>query len=470
MRSIRKVLFKTETVSILLIAQALLDGYIIVMIVNALMSLGLIRLANGPDTLSLIKWSFVSSWMLSIFLVSLIFGISVVNRSIFYKQIVVAVLFYGIIQLGLFGTGQIDAVSPGNIFIIFSVTACAILVFRSALFVGYKLLSMLGSQKRVIIIGCNEKAELLARSLRKDVMSGNQLLGFFDNFDPEDDFFKNDFKGYLEDVKSFCVEQNVKEIYYTLPMNKEYVNDLSEFADRHFIFLGIVPDLEMQKRRKIDASYLADVDLPIISYRYSPLQHRVNFYIKRGFDVCFSIVAMILLAPVLLPAIAIAIRLDSPGPIFFVQQRPGRNNKLFDCYKFRSMYIDNDDTERAATRSDRRVTRVGSFLRKTSLDELPQFFNVLKGDMSIVGPRPNLISHLKLYSEEIPEYSLRHIVTPGITGFAQISGYRGEIKEGLMEKRLEYDLSYLQNWSLSMDLKIIAKTMIQVIRGDEKAY
>jgi putative colanic acid biosynthesis UDP-glucose lipid carrier transferase len=173
---------------------------------------------------------------------------------------------------------------------------------------------------------------------------------------------------------------------------------------------------------------------------------------------------------VIFPVIAIAIRLDSVGPVFFKQLRPGKKNKLFDCYKFRTMYV-NNKTEVQATWHDSRITKVGAFLRKTNLDELPQFFNVLLGNMSVVGPRPNLISQLEEYSKTIQQYKIRHFITPGITGYAQVNGYRGETRElELMEKRVYYDVLYIENWSLSLDIKIIFLTIWNMLKGDKNAY
>jgi putative colanic acid biosynthesis UDP-glucose lipid carrier transferase len=150
--------------------------------------------------------------------------------------------------------------------------------------------------------------------------------------------------------------------------------------------------------------------------------------------------------------------------------RPGKQNKLFDCYKFRTMRV-NDNTEHQATKNDARITRVGAFLRKTSLDEIPQFFNVLLGNMSVVGPRPNMISQLQEYSSKIQNYRMRHFITPGITGYAQVHGFRGETKEiELMEKRVQYDVQYMENWSLWLDLKIISLTVWNAVNGEKNAY
>ncbi len=196
----------------------------------------------------------------------------------------------------------------------------------------------------------------------------------------------------------------------------------------------------------------------------------VNAQIKRLFDILFSGLVLLVLSVSLFPVIALLIKIDSSGPILFRQLRPGRNNRLFWCYKFRTMKV-NDQIEVQASKNDTRITRIGAFLRKTSLDELPQFFNVLIGDMSVVGPRPNMQNQLLYYSKHIPEYPIRHTITPGITGYAQVSGFRGETKElYLMKKRVEYDLEYMQNWSLSFDIKIIWLTILNMIKGEENAY
>jgi len=161
---------------------------------------------------------------------------------------------------------------------------------------------------------------------------------------------------------------------------------------------------------------------------------------------------------------------DAAGPVFFVQKRPGKKNRLFGCYKFRSMRV-NGSAEVQATKGDSRITKTGAFLRKTSLDELPQFFNVLLGDMSVVGPRPNMMKQLEEYSKTIDNYQFRHFVTPGITGYAQVSGFRGETREhSMMEKRVKYDVMYMEKWSLFFDIKIIFLTVWNAVRGEENAY
>jgi putative colanic acid biosynthesis UDP-glucose lipid carrier transferase len=210
--------------------------------------------------------------------------------------------------------------------------------------------------------------------------------------------------------------------------------------------------------------------IPVLTTRKEPLGVALNVWLKRAFDIAFSLLVILTLFPIIFPVIALAIKIDSEGPVFFKQPRQGKKNKLFDCFKFRTMYI-HGVSEKQATKDDPRITRVGRFLRKTNLDEFPQFINVLMGNMSVVGPRPHISSQLDQYGAAIKKYKVRHFVTPGITGYAQVNGYRGETKEvSLMEKRVEYDVIYMENWSLSLDIKIIFLTVWNMIKGEKAAY
>jgi putative colanic acid biosynthesis UDP-glucose lipid carrier transferase len=192
---------------------------------------------------------------------------------------------------------------------------------------------------------------------------------------------------------------------------------------------------------------------------------------KRAFDLVFATLVVVLLLSWLVPLIAIIIKVESKGPTFFKQLRTGQHGKAFYCLKFRSMYLNAEAHSRQASRGDSRVTRVGSFLRKTSLDELPQFINVLRGEMSIVGPRPHMIQHTEVYSKAIHNFMDRHLVMPGITGLAQVSGHRGETKEiAAMAKRVDADIHYLLNWSLWLDVKIVLITVGQVFKSNENAF
>jgi len=347
----------------------------------------------------------------------------------------------------------------------------AIAIFRLVLLRLYFLFRPLNlNRKNTIIIGNTTRAKelgnyFLTRNLPQ------RFLGYFDVVPPSGLQSSQYYKGDLNAVKGFCIEQNVHEIYYAIENQKAFYKDLSAFVDEHFIFLGVIPDVEgLDFSHSVDAILYNDSRIPVICARKEPLRLMVNTHIKRVFDIAFSSFALLVLGIMAFPFIALAIRMESKGPVFFRQLRPGKNNKLFWCYKFRTMSV-NSNPNVQATKHDARITRVGAFLRKTSLDELPQFFNAFKGDMSVVGPRPNLVIHLEQYSKEIKEYPLRHRVMPGITGYAQVSGYRGETKETwLMAKRIDHDLEYIENWSLTLDLQIIGRTVLNMVKGEEKAY
>jgi len=194
-------------------------------------------------------------------------------------------------------------------------------------------------------------------------------------------------------------------------------------------------------------------------------------FFKRLFDIIFSLFVIIFVFSWLCPILAILIKLESRGPVFFIQLRTGKNNQHFKCYKFRSMRVNHEADKKQATRDDHRITKIGAVLRKTSLDELPQFFNVLIGNMSIVGPRPHMIQHTEEYSQLTDKFKVRHSLKPGITGWAQISGLRGEVNNTeAMLKRVDADVWYMKNWSFVLDLKIIFLTFWITLKGDKNAY
>ena len=207
-----------------------------------------------------------------------------------------------------------------------------------------------------------------------------------------------------------------------------------------------------------------------IRHRISPLNTEFNMALKRIFDIFFSLTVISVFLSWFVPLLALVICLDSKGPVFFIQQRPGRHGKMFPCIKLRSMAV-NNSTEKVATRNDTRVTRIGKFIRKTSIDELPQFFNVFIGHMSVVGPRPNLTSQNEYYINVFDEYRKRMYLKPGITGLAQVSGARGGIENDIeMKHRIKYDIFYIRHWSFALDFKIIIRTVFNIFRGEDKAY
>ena len=205
--------------------------------------------------------------------------------------------------------------------------------------------------------------------------------------------------------------------------------------------------------------------------RNEPLDRKGNRLLKRGFDIVFSFLVIALIFSWLFPILAILVKLSSKGPVFFKQTRLGERKKKFSCYKFRSMQMNEEADSKQATRNDPRITKVGAFLRKSNLDEMPQFFNVLLGQMSVVGPRPHPLKLNDQFRDIIDKYMVRHFVRPGITGWAQVNGFRGETRTPeLMEKRVDLDVWYLENWSFLMDLKIVVKTVTNMFGKDDMAF
>ncbi len=323
--------------------------------------------------------------------------------------------------------------------------------------------------RKVVIVGTTRSGKALYEFFTTRRPSGYVFRGFFDNYPNPLIVDRRLVKGTIDDLLSYCQQESIDEIYYTLPLtHNDLLDRLSKLADDNCIYFRIASDFSEVVRNSHNV-YLYD-SVAVSTTRKEPLRIWFNAAVKRIFDVVFSSLVIFGFFPFIVPFIALAIKLESPGPIIFKQLRPGKKNKLFECYKFRTMRI-NNNTEKMATKNDARITEVGAFLRKTSLDELPQFVNVLLGSMSVVGPRPNLVSQLEEYSRTIRKYKVRHFVTPGITGYAQVNGCRGELKEkGSMEKRIEYDVAYMENWSLFLDIKIILQTVQKIVQGDKQAY
>lgn len=320
---------------------------------------------------------------------------------------------------------------------------------------------------RVIIIGTNATARRLLEELNSDAGFGYKVLGFFDENRPED--FKGNYIGTLAQVDDFVKKEEVDEIYYTLSgENENAIRTIIKIADDNVAQFYYVPQLSRYINRRFDISTVGAV--PVLTARCNPLKKTVNRIIKRVFDLIFSSIVLIC-SPIIFIPVAIAIKISSPGPVFFKQLRTGYRGRDFYCWKFRTMRVNADSDKKQAQKDDPRKTRIGDLLRKTSIDELPQFINVFLGDMSIVGPRPHMLKHTQDYSRMIDKYMARHVIKPGITGWAQVNGYRGLTEElWQMEKRVEYDIWYIENWSFMLDLKIVVRTVLNAIHGEKNAF
>lgn len=328
-----------------------------------------------------------------------------------------------------------------------------------------------GNSKRVIILGAGSIANQVYNQLISNISYGYKFLGFFDDRAPENyKVAANLVKGKLADVNDFITENDVREVYCALPAGDDRkALGIIRYAEQNFIRCLIVPDFRRFIEKKVELSFLEEI--PVVSLRIEPLHKFGNRLVKRLFDIVFSGLFLITIFPFLYVILGSIIKLTSPGPIFFKQKRTGESGRDFYCYKFRSMHVNKDADTVQATKNDARVSKIGAFMRKTNLDEMPQFINVFIGDMSIVGPRPHMLKHTQMYSELIDKYMLRHWCKPGITGWAQVTGFRGETKTlEEMEGRVKRDVWYIENWSFGLDLHIIFKTVWNMVKGEEKAY
>ena len=323
--------------------------------------------------------------------------------------------------------------------------------------------------KRVVIVGARQTGQMLYKEMQSNAGYGYSFLGFFDSEEPKDEKIKVLYKGDVSEVEEFCIENKVDELYCALPSAEDaHIINMLQISERNTIRFFIVPEVRRFMTRTLSFGNIGAI--PLLSVREEPLQKWLSRFVKRSIDLFVSGM-VILFSPFWFLPIAIAVKKSSPGPILFRQKRTGYMGRDFDCLKFRTMRVNKDSDIKQAERGDARITKVGAFLRKTSLDEFPQFFNVFKGDMSLVGPRPHMLKHTEDYSKLIDKYMVRHFIKPGLTGWAQVNGYRGETKTlQQMEKRVEYDIWYLEHWNVFLDIKIILLTAFGVFKGDENAF
>lgn len=323
--------------------------------------------------------------------------------------------------------------------------------------------------KRIVILGYNDVAVRLAHSFSTQ---GNisTVEGYFEDREMVTELSLLPIIGNINECLAYAIDNNINEIYSTIsPERNAYIYEMAHRAERSLIRFKFVPDFKLYVNRNTHMEYIDH--FPILSLRPEPLEDITNSVKKRLFDIVVSLFVIVFLLSWLVPLLAILIKLNSPGPVFFVQWRSGKGNKKFLCYKFRTLAVNADAHLRQVTKDDSRLTRLGRFLRKTNLDEFPQFLNVLKGDMSVVGPRPHMLLHTETFSKIMEEYMVRHFVKPGVTGWAQVNGFRGEIKEEeQLRKRIEHDIGYMENWSLWLDIKIILLTILKTFKGDSSAY
>jgi undecaprenyl-phosphate galactose phosphotransferase/putative colanic acid biosynthesis UDP-glucose lipid carrier transferase len=330
-----------------------------------------------------------------------------------------------------------------------------------------------GNYRKIIVVGSDKISTTLYNYLEKNIAFGYRVEGYFT---PSVQYFKESLTGNMRNlgnasqVLDYLKANTIDEVFWKVGQEEDpQLKEIIDYCENNLIRFKLIPYFGVPisgRQPNIDLYQ----GIPIVTLRKEPLQRPFNRLMKRLFDFLFSLLVLLIITPLIFPWIAIAIKLNSKGPVFFKQLRSGENNIQFWCYKFRTMSVNILSDELQATKNDLRITSVGRFLRKTNFDELPQFYNVFKGDMTVVGPRPHMLKHTEDYSKLIGNFLVRQFAKPGITGWAQVTGLRGETSEVIeMKKRVDADIWYLENWSFFLDIRIIFMTIQNMIAGDKNA-
>ena len=315
------------------------------------------------------------------------------------------------------------------------------------------------NQKHILLVGYSKAAEQYIDRIKQNPQWGYNIRGILDDNIARGTVYKGvKVIGSIENLTFILPENKLDEIAITLGLEEYYkLEKIVSQCEKSGVHTKFIPDYgNIIPTRPYTEDLLG---LPVINIRYVPLSNTFNAMVKRLMDIVGSIICIVIFSPVMLLS-AILVKITSSGPLIFKQERVGLHNEKFMMYKFRTMYVQTEEEEKKGwtQKNDPRVTKVGGFLRKTSLDEFPQLFNVLKGDMSLVGPRPERPQYVEKFREEIPRYMIKHQVRPGMTGWAQVNGYRGDTS---IRKRIEHDLYYIENWTLGLDIKILFLTVFK---------
>lgn len=386
-----------------------------------------------------------------------------VFRNVFYFSILTGTL----LSVGKF-MNIYTLFFPAYISALFLVLSIFRLIFRNVI----KHLRTRGKNLRyVVLVGSTSNNIELYHELTDDPSTGSKVEGYFDD-EPNPQMPQQcNYLGRPEEVQTYLKAHSyIHYLFCCLPSRRSgIIVPIINYCENNLVHFYSVPNLHNYLHNRVYFNMLGNV--PYLSLRTDPLSRPENKILKRAFDIIFSLLFLCTLFPIILIIVTIVTKLTMPGPIFFKQKRNGLNDKEFYCYKFRSMKVNKEADTLQATKDDPRKTRWGNIMRKTNIDELPQFINVLLGDMSIVGPRPHMLKHTEEYSKLINKYMVRHFVKPGITGWSQVTGYRGETKELKdMEGRVIGDIWYIEHWSFWLDIYIIYKTVRNAIHGEKNAY
>lgn len=339
---------------------------------------------------------------------------------------------------------------------------CLLFIIKSTLFFTLKYIRTLGLNFRnIMFLSDDASSEIL-----KNILIERKDYGFKIYDYPLEDRFN------FEKLVAFWKDNGIHTLYISTEFNsykKEQESEIYKLAEMNKVRISLIPSIVKNNFFQYDLGYIETQ--PILIRSKFPLDYLTNIVLKRIFDLVFSVLILVLVCSWLFPIVALLIKLDGKGPVFFLQKRYGFHDEVFNCMKFRTMHINDDCTLKTTAENDKRITKIGKFLRKTSLDEMPQFINVLKGEMSVVGPRPHMLLVDDFYKLKIGRYSIRSLVRPGITGLAQVNGLRGDTgnMDLEMQKRILADAFYVKNWTISLDSIIILKTIFLVIGGDKNA-
>lgn len=338
-------------------------------------------------------------------------------------------------------------------------------IFRVAVHLMLRKYRAKGNNYRnAVIVGKGGTSPKLADVFRIRKDFGINFLGYFDDLSD-----CSQTRGGIPDFFEEAPKLDLDIIYIHEKLEPALVKSIIDFADENYIKVKMIPGSSLQLEKNLSFSKYGEFF--VINVNDIPLDNVLNSFAKRTFDLVFASLVTVFILSWLIPLVGILIKLESRGPVFFVQKRNGINNKVFNCLKFRSMTPNDYADSKQATKNDPRVTRIGAFLRTTSLDEMPQFLNVLAGDMSIVGPRPHTVPMNESFKTQMARYNSRHKIRPGITGLAQVKGYRGEIENSYqIRSRVRLDYFYINNWSFLLDMSIMVKTINELVFHRDNAY
>lgn len=379
-------------------------------------------------------------------------------------------LKFAILSVAFYTLAGYDGLSTRFMVLFHAVNYFALILWRISCHSITRYFRRMGRNGRsCLFLGSNSSMLELCKEM-SDRNSGFRIRGYF-NDEPDPKLSEQiPYLGKTSETANWLQTHHVDYIYSSLPSNQsEFILSIIYWCEQHVVHFCHVPHVRNYLRHRMWFDTVGDV--PVLSLHRTPLSKIDNRFIKRAFDLLASGLFLCTVFPFIYLIVGGIIKITSPGPIFFKQKRNGINGKEFWCYKFRSMKVNKDADKVQATKNDPRKTKFGDFMRKTNIDELPQLINVFLGDMSLVGPRPHMLKHTEEYSQLIDNYMVRHFVKPGITGWAQVTGFRGETKElHQMEGRVRADIWYMEHWSFLLDLNIIYKTFTNVIHGEKNAY